>query len=100
MLTSSLLYHYNRADYDGASWDYPISTTDQRSSTYFGGQESLHVSAGRNTLEAGLYGFGQHDLGRFRMWLGAPRCATHDTGGTLNSNFPHDLDSTKSGHDV
>src|SRR5580658_2458826 len=43
-LTSSLFYHYNRADYDGASWDYPISTTAQRSSTYFGGQESLHVS--------------------------------------------------------
>ena len=27
VLTSSLFYHYNRADYDGASWDYPISTT-------------------------------------------------------------------------
>jgi hypothetical protein len=60
-LTSSLFYHYNRADYDGASWDYPISTTAQRSSSYFGGQESLHLSAGRNTLDAGLYAFGQTD---------------------------------------
>ena len=60
-LPSSLFYHYNRADYDGASWDDPISTTAQRSSTYFGGQESLHVSSGRNTLDAGLYGFGQTD---------------------------------------
>jgi hypothetical protein len=60
-LTSSLFYHYNRADYDGASWDYPISTTAQRSSTYFGGQESLHVSTGRNTFDAGLYAFGQTD---------------------------------------
>jgi hypothetical protein len=60
-LTSSIFYHYNRADYDGATWDYPISTTAQRSSTYFGGQESLHVDAGRNTLDAGLYGFGQLD---------------------------------------
>ena len=54
-LTSSLFYHYNRADYDGAAWDEPISTTAQRSSSYFGGQESLHASAGRNTLDAGLY---------------------------------------------
>jgi hypothetical protein len=61
VLTSSLFYHYNRADYDGASWDYPISTTARRSSTYFGGQESLHINAGRNTLDAGLYGFGQYD---------------------------------------
>jgi hypothetical protein len=60
-LTSSLFYHYNRADYDGATWDDPISTTAQRSSTYFGGQESLHVSVGRNTLDAGLYAFGQAD---------------------------------------
>ena len=60
-LTSSLFYHYNRADYDGAAWDDPISTTAQRSSTYFGGQESLHVSAARNTLDAGLYAFGQAD---------------------------------------
>jgi TonB dependent receptor/Carboxypeptidase regulatory-like domain len=61
VLTSSLLYHYNRADFDGASWDYPISTTDQRSSSYAGGQEKLRVSSGRNTLDAGLYGFAQRD---------------------------------------
>ncbi len=60
-LTSSLFYHYNRADYDGGVADDPISTTAQRSSSYFGGQESLHVSSGRNTLEAGLSAFGQAD---------------------------------------
>lgn len=61
VLTSSVFYHYNRADYDGAPWDFPISTTAQRSSSYFGGEESLHWNAGRNTLDAGLYGFGQED---------------------------------------
>ena len=61
VLTSSLFYHYNRADLDGAPWDYPISTTDQRSSSYFGGQESLRVTAGSNDFEAGLLGFGQYD---------------------------------------
>jgi TonB dependent receptor/Carboxypeptidase regulatory-like domain len=66
-LTSSLLYHYNRADYDGASWDYPISSTAQRSSSYFGGQERLRLSVGRNTLDAGVYGFGQRDNQYFNV---------------------------------
>jgi hypothetical protein len=61
VLTSSVFFHYNRADLDGALDDYPISTTYQHSSTYFGGQEGLHWHAGRNTLEAGLLGFGQND---------------------------------------
>jgi carboxypeptidase family protein/TonB-dependent receptor-like protein len=61
VLTSSFFYHYNRADLDGASWDYPISTTDQRSSAYVGGQESLRWSAGANDLAAGISGFGQTD---------------------------------------
>lgn len=61
VLTSSLLYHYNRADLDGALNDFPISTTDQRSSTYLGGQESLRVHAGENDVQAGMLGFSQHD---------------------------------------
>ena len=40
-LTTSVFYHFNQADLDGAPGDSPISTTDQRSSTYFGGQETL-----------------------------------------------------------
>jgi hypothetical protein len=61
VLTSSLFFHYNRADLDGAADDYPISTTYQHSSTYYGGQESLRWQAGRNTLLAGVMGFGQND---------------------------------------
>ena len=61
VLTSSLLYHYNRADLDGAPNDFPISTTDQRSSTYLGGQESLRLHAGPNDLKVGIFGFSQHD---------------------------------------
>jgi hypothetical protein len=61
VLTSSLFYHYNRADLDGGAVDYPVGTTDKRSSGYFGGQESLRVSAGKHDLQAGLLGFGQQD---------------------------------------
>ena len=60
-LTSSLFYHYNRADLDGAAQDFPVSTTYQHTSSYFGGQESLRMNDGPNTLEAGLLGFGQSD---------------------------------------
>jgi hypothetical protein len=60
-LTSSLLYHYNRADLDGAPNDLPISTTDQRSSTYVGGQETLRVHSGPNDVQVGVIGFSQHD---------------------------------------
>lgn len=61
VLTSSLLFHYNRADLDGAPTDFPISTTDQRSSTYLGGQESLRLHAGPNDLKIGVLGFSQND---------------------------------------
>jgi hypothetical protein len=60
-LTSSLLYHYNRADLDGGAGDYPISTTYQRSSAYYGAQESLRWQSGANTLQAGLLAFAQQD---------------------------------------
>jgi hypothetical protein len=60
-LTTSLLYHQNRADLDGAANDFPISTTDQRSSTYLGGQETLHWHFSRNDLAIGVTGFSQRD---------------------------------------
>jgi hypothetical protein len=65
VLETSLFEHVNRADYDGAPWDAPISTTARRTSSYLGGEESLHWNAGRNTLDAGLYGFTQRDAQSF-----------------------------------
>jgi hypothetical protein len=61
VLTSSLLYHYNRADLDGAPDDFPISTTDQRASSYLGGQEVLRAHWGSNDVQVGVLGFSQHD---------------------------------------
>lgn len=61
VLTSSLLYHYNRANYEGGPGDYPISTTDQHSSTYEGAQDDLRVHVGRHHLTAGVFGFAQQD---------------------------------------
>ena len=67
VLTSSVFYHYNRADLDAAADDLPISATDQHSSTYAGGQETLRVHADRNDIQAGILGFGQHDNHLFNV---------------------------------
>ncbi|HEY6922979.1 MAG TPA: TonB-dependent receptor [Steroidobacteraceae bacterium] len=61
VLTSSVFYHYNRANLDAADSDFPISTTDQRSSTYAGGQETLRIHLDRNDIQLGLTGFANHD---------------------------------------
>jgi TonB dependent receptor/Carboxypeptidase regulatory-like domain/TonB-dependent Receptor Plug Domain len=66
-LTTSLLYHQNRADLDGAANDSPISTTDQRASTYVGGQETLRWHFSRNDLAIGATGFSQRDDEAFNV---------------------------------
>jgi hypothetical protein len=60
-LTSSFFFHQNQADLDGAPNDFPISTTDQRSSTYIGGQETLRWHLTRHDIQVGVTGFGQRD---------------------------------------
>jgi TonB dependent receptor-like, beta-barrel/Carboxypeptidase regulatory-like domain/TonB-dependent Receptor Plug Domain len=67
VLTSSLLYHYNRANLDAASTDYPISTTDRRSSDYVGGQETLRLHFDRSDLLIGVFGFSQQDHHTFEV---------------------------------
>ncbi|HEV2700389.1 MAG TPA: TonB-dependent receptor, partial [Steroidobacteraceae bacterium] len=66
-LTTSFFVHQNRADLDGAMDDYPISTTDQRSSTYVGGQELLRWHLPQNDIQIGISGFGQRDNEAFSL---------------------------------
>jgi outer membrane receptor protein involved in Fe transport len=66
-LTTSFFYHQNRADLDGALNDFPISTTDQRSSTYVGGQETLRWHVTQNDIQVGVTGFGQRDDEAFNV---------------------------------
>jgi len=61
----SPFYHYNRANYDSHPTDTPVATTAHRASNYAGAQASVTTTIARNTLEAGLYSFGQHDANRF-----------------------------------
>ncbi len=61
LLTTSPFYHFNRADYDGAPNDVPLSTTQHQDSQYAGAQVSLSGVTKRHNMVAGVYGFGQRD---------------------------------------
>ncbi len=60
-LTTSPFYHFNRANYDGAPSDTPVSTTQHRASQYGGAQVSLNLLTPKHNASAGVYGFGQRD---------------------------------------
>jgi len=61
LLTVSPFYHYNRANYDSSPNDTPVATTQDRGSTYGGGQASFSANVAKNNLQVGLYSFYQHD---------------------------------------
>ena len=61
LLTVSPFYHRNSADYASSPNDFPAATTQDRSSTYAGGQVSFNANVARNNLQAGLYSFYQQD---------------------------------------
>ena len=94
VLTTSVFYHFNEADLDAAPNDYPISTTDQRSSTYVGGQESLRFHVTRNDIQVGLLGFGQQDSEHFNVLFndgsGVPVNQTTKPTGALVAAYVED----------
>jgi len=60
-LQFSPFFHYNSANYESNPTDIPVATTVKRSSGYGGAQASITTEIKRNTIQAGLYSFGQHD---------------------------------------
>ena len=81
VLQVSPFFHGNSANYQPSPADTPVATTSRRSSNYAGAQASIGTEIARNTLQAGLYSFGQHDSYRF----GA---AFNDGSGTLSFSIP------------
>lgn len=61
LLTVSPLFHYNSANYTSNPNDFPTATTNERGSTYVGGQATISGTIAHNSLTAGIYGFWQHD---------------------------------------
>jgi len=61
LLTVSPFYHYNSANYDSPTSDTPVATTDHRASNYGGLQATVSTTLARNSIDLGIYAFGQHD---------------------------------------
>jgi hypothetical protein len=61
MTTVSPFYHYNSGDYSSNPSDTPIATTENRGSTYVGGQASLAANYKKNDLQVGFLSFYQSD---------------------------------------
>jgi hypothetical protein len=81
VLQVSPFFHYNKADYDSNPNDIPVATTADRSSTYAGAQASITTAIARNTIQAGLYSFGQHDTYLFGAIF-------NDDSGNTNFSIP------------
>ncbi len=65
LLTLSPFYHYNAANYQASPDDYPVSTNVNLAANYVGFQGVVNKSFWRNDLEAGVYGFFQHQYNYF-----------------------------------
>src|SRR5581483_7441926 len=95
LLTISPLYHYNRANYDSSPNDFPTATTQDRGSTYGGGQVNFSANVARNDVQVGLYSFYQHDNELFGVRFNdgsgnLPFTATEDRAGSLAALFVDD----------
>ena len=65
LLTVSPFYHYNSADYQAGANDYPVISTTDQTSNYGGLQAAVNASVWRNDVQAGVYGFAQHQNNYF-----------------------------------
>jgi outer membrane receptor for ferrienterochelin and colicin len=61
MMTISPFYHYNSGDYTSLPTDTPVATTEDRGSTYAGGQATVQASFARNNLQSGFFSFYERD---------------------------------------
>jgi hypothetical protein len=57
----SPFYHYNDANYQPNTNDLPTATTAHQTGQYTGAQAYVSTTIARNSLKAGLYGYGQHE---------------------------------------
>ena len=81
MATVSPFYHYNSGDYASNPNDVPVATTENRSSTYVGGQASFAANYKKNDLQIGFLSFHQSD----NQFFGA---IFNDGAGTYPSRIP------------
>ena len=61
LTTVSPFYHYNSGDYSSNPNDNPVASTENRSSTYLGGQATVAANYKKNDLQVGFLSFYQSD---------------------------------------
>ncbi len=81
MTTVSPFYHYNNGDYASKPNDIPVASTENRSSTYAGGQASFAANFRKNDLQVGFLSFYQSDNQFFGAIFndGSPNSPVADT---------------------
>lgn len=94
LLTVSPFYHYNSANYQGGSDDFPVISTVHQTANYGGLQASFNASFWKNDFDGGVYGFAQHQSNYFANTFtdGSPNFPASSVGitGGLASVFIND----------
>jgi outer membrane receptor protein involved in Fe transport len=94
LLTVSPFYHYNGADYNGGPNDYPVISTVKQDANYLGVQTALNYNFWKNDLQAGVYGFFQHQYNYFDNYFtdGTPNVPSSsiEVNGGLVDEFIND----------
>jgi len=89
LLTVSPFYHYNGADYKGGPNDVPVISTVNQNANYAGMQATMSATLGKNDLQAGLYGFGQHQYNYFdNVFTCTQNCQVYGQPPNGLPNFP------------
>ncbi len=65
LLTVSPFYHYNKASYNSSPNDVPVITDVDQTANYGGLQATLGATVWKNDVQAGVYGFVQHQSNYF-----------------------------------
>ncbi len=87
LLTVSPFYHYNGADYHGGPNDLPVISSVTQTANYVGSQASIGTNFHNNDLQAGVYGFFQHQYNYFsNVYTCTQNCQEY--GVTNPTNYP------------
>jgi len=65
LLQVSPFYHYNSAKYEPSPDSQPTATKSYQTGNYAGLQSSISTTVAKNSLSAGVYGYGQHEADLF-----------------------------------
>jgi len=94
LLTVSPFYHYNGADYQGGPNDTPVISSVNQNANYAGSQIALNQNFWKNDLQAGVYGFFQHQYNYFNNYFtdGTPNvpASSVNVNGGVASEFVND----------